>query len=99
MQKVPAGGRGALPRGRHAGREALRELGCLNCHTYLGTGGAYLGAPDLTAIGTKNRASTFQIDHLKNPRGVNPGSPIFASLGKEKLDQIAFFLAHAKGVK
>ena len=58
-----------------------------------------LGAPDLTAIGSRNLGIHFQIKHLKCPSCVNPGSPMppFASLGDERLRQLAIFLEASKG--
>jgi menaquinol-cytochrome c reductase cytochrome b/c subunit len=91
-----AGNKGAL-----AGADLFAESGCVSCHTYLGTGSSNLGAPDLSAEGAKNKGVQFQIDHLKCPSCVNPGSPMpaFAALGDERLRQIAIFLEASKGPK
>ncbi|HEV7134404.1 MAG TPA: hypothetical protein VGN27_11805 [Gaiellaceae bacterium] len=90
-EKLPAA---ALP-----GAKLFAVSGCTACHTYLGTGGAQLGAPDLTAIGTRNLGVQFQINHLKCPSCVNAGSPMpkFASLGDARLKQLALFLEASKG--
>ncbi len=84
-----------------AGAKLFAQSGCLNCHTYLGDGGAQLGAPELTAEGAKNKGIEFQIAHLKCPACVNPGSPMpsFASFSDENLKQIATFLEASKGPK
>jgi menaquinol-cytochrome c reductase cytochrome b/c subunit len=84
-----------------AGATLFAESGCLNCHTYLGTGSHNLGAPDLTAEGTKGKGVKWQVDHLKCPSCVNPGSPMpsFAALGNENLTKIATFLEASKGAK
>jgi hypothetical protein len=37
------------------GARIFAQVGCLNCHTYLGDGTQNLGAPDLTAIGRETR--------------------------------------------
>ena len=37
------------------GATLFAESGCLNCHTYLGTGSSNLGAPDLSAEGAKGQ--------------------------------------------
>jgi menaquinol-cytochrome c reductase cytochrome b/c subunit len=73
--------------------------GCTACHTYDGAGGSNLGAPDLTDIGSRNLGIQFQINHLKCPSCVNAGSPMppFASLGEERLHQLAVFLEASKG--
>jgi mono/diheme cytochrome c family protein len=84
-----------------AGANLFAESGCTNCHTYLGTGSSNLGAPDLSSEGAKNKGIKFQIDHLKCPSCVNPGSPMpaFASLGDQRLRQLATFLEASKGPK
>ena len=71
----------------------------MNCHTYLGAGGKNLGAPDLTAEGSKNKGTKFQIDHLKCPACRNPGSPMpgFGGLGENRLKLLAAFLESSKG--
>jgi mono/diheme cytochrome c family protein len=84
-----------------AGARLFAESACTNCHTYLGTGSSNLGAPDLSAEGAKKKGIQFQIDHLKCPSCVNPGSPmpVFASLGDERLRRLATFLEASKGGK
>jgi mono/diheme cytochrome c family protein len=84
-----------------AGANLFAESGCVSCHTYLGTGSSNLGAPDLSAEGAKGKGIQFQIDHLKCPSCVNPGSPmpVFASLGEDNLHQLATFLEASKGSK
>jgi ubiquinol-cytochrome c reductase cytochrome b subunit/menaquinol-cytochrome c reductase cytochrome b/c subunit len=83
------------------GAEIFAQVGCVQCHTYLGAGSANLGAPDLTDEGTKGRGIRFQIDHLKCPSCETPGSqmPPFASLGDENLRKVAVFLEASKGPK
>jgi menaquinol-cytochrome c reductase cytochrome b/c subunit len=84
-----------------AGANLFAESACVACHTYLGTGSTNLGAPDLSAEGAKNKGIQFQIDHLKCPSCVNPGSPMppFAALGEENLRALATFLEASKGPK
>jgi mono/diheme cytochrome c family protein len=84
-----------------AGANLFAESGCTNCHTYLGTGSSNAGAPDLSDEGGKNKGIRFQIDHLKCPSCVNPGSamPAFSSLGDQRLRQLATFLEASKGGK
>jgi mono/diheme cytochrome c family protein len=88
-----------LPPAAVPGAKLFAESGCTSCHTYLGTGSSNLGAPDLTAIGTKNLGIDFQIRHLKCPSCVTPGSPMpkFESLGEKRLHQLAVFLEASKG--
>jgi menaquinol-cytochrome c reductase cytochrome b/c subunit len=84
-----------------AGANLFAESGCTNCHTYLGTGSSNLGAPDLSDEGSKGKGIQFQIDHLKSPSSVTPGSPMppFAALGEKRLRQLAIFLEASKGPK
>jgi quinol---cytochrome c reductase cytochrome c subunit, bacillus type len=84
-----------------AGANLFAESACVSCHTYLGTGSSNLGAPDLSAEGAKGKGVQFQIDHLKCPSCVNPGSPMpsFASLGEDNLRKLAAFLEASKGPK
>jgi quinol---cytochrome c reductase cytochrome c subunit, bacillus type len=81
------------------GAELFAESGCLTCHTYLGTGSSNLGAPDLSAEGSKGKGIEFQIRHLKCPSCETPGSPMppFADLPEENLRQLATFLEASKG--
>jgi hypothetical protein len=82
-----------------AGAKLFATVGCLNCHTYLGSGNHNLGAPDLSAEGAKGRGIFFQIAHLKCPSCVNKGSPMppFASQGNANLTKLAIFLEASKG--
>ena len=84
-----------------AGAKLFASSGCTACHTYLGTGSSNLGAPDLTEEGSKNKGIQFQIDHLKCPSCVNPGSPMpsFKSFSDADLKKIATFLEASKGSK
>ena len=88
-----------LPANAVPGAKLFAVAGCTACHTYLGTGSSNLGAPDLTQIGTRNLGIQFQINHLKCPSCVNPGSPMpkFESLGDKRLRQLAIFLEASKG--
>jgi menaquinol-cytochrome c reductase cytochrome b/c subunit len=88
-----------LPDEALPGARIFAQLTCLNCHSYLGTGGGFPGAPDLTEEGTKNRGIEWQIGHLQNPAEFSPGSPMpsFAALTDEQLRQLAVFLEASKG--
>jgi hypothetical protein len=81
------------------GAKIFAQAGCLGCHTYLGAGSPNLGAPDLSAEGAKGRGEEFQINHLKCPSCVTPGSPMppFTSFTDEQYHQLATFLEESKG--
>jgi menaquinol-cytochrome c reductase cytochrome b/c subunit len=84
-----------------AGAKLFAQIGCLNCHTYNGSGAGNLGAPDLSAEGAKGRGIKFQIAHLKCPSCVRAGSPMpsFALQGAVNLQALATFLEASKGGK
>ncbi len=88
-----------LPPSAVPGAKLFATAGCTACHTYLGAGGSNLGAPDLSAIGTRHLGIATQIKHLMNPSSVTPGSPMpsFASLGSTRLHELAVFLEASKG--
>ena len=90
-----------LPPQAVPGAKLFATSGCLNCHTYNGAGGSQLGAPDLSAEGSKNKGIAFQIAHLKCPSCVNKGSPMpsFADFGEANLRKLAIFLEASKGPK
>ena len=88
-----------LPPSAVPGVKLFAVAGCTACHTYDGAGGQNLGAPDLTEIGNRHLGIATQIKHLQNPSSVTPGSPMppFASLGTQRLHQLAVFLEASKG--
>jgi mono/diheme cytochrome c family protein len=88
-----------LPPDAVPGAHLFAVAGCTACHTYLGSGGSNLGAPDLSAIGTRHLGIPTQIKHLEDPPSVTPGSPMppFKSLGLARLTQLAKFLEASKG--
>ena len=84
-----------------AGATLFAQSGCLTCHVYTGSGGANVGAPELTAEGAKGRGIDWQIKHLECPSCVVPGSPMpaFKALGADNLKKLATFLEASKGAK
>ncbi|HEY4348659.1 MAG TPA: c-type cytochrome [Gaiellaceae bacterium] len=102
VTKIPEWGKAE---GFTGNKEAIRgatlfaSVGCANCHTYNGAGSSNLGAPDLTDEGSRRKGVAFQIAHLKDPAGVNAGSPMpsFASQGAANLKALATFLEASKG--
>ena len=90
-----------LPPSARPGALLFAQVGCLNCHTYLGTGGGFKGAPDLGAEGRKHRGVSWQIRHLNCPQCVDPGSPMpeFRPLGAKRIRALAIFLEASKGGK
>jgi menaquinol-cytochrome c reductase cytochrome b/c subunit len=80
------------------GAELFAESGCTNCHIYLGSGVANVGAPDLSDVG--NRMDQAQIKaYVANPRDFgNQVMPVYGNqLSDQQLDQIAAFLEASKG--
>jgi menaquinol-cytochrome c reductase cytochrome b/c subunit len=88
-----------LPEEVRPGAELVAGLGCLQCHTYLGTGSANFGAPELGEIGAQEGKSVDYFQrYVANPGefGNNIMRP-YADQGEERLRQIAEFLAASKG--
>ena len=88
-----------LPSRAVPGARLFATVGCTACHTYAGSGGSNLGAPDLSAIGRHHLGIRLQVEHLRCPSCVTPGSPMppFRSLGRKRLHQLAVFLEASKG--
>src|SRR5438094_3845926 len=96
-----------------AGADVFAQAGCTSCHTYLGTGGGNLGAPDLSAEGTKgkgvNGLEAYVADPSKFGNTVMPKFGAFADipakdaqgkdLGISQLRALAIFLDASKGPK
>jgi len=86
------------------GATIFAQVGCQNCHTYLGTGTPNLGAPDLSAIGkTSNRGVQGFADYVADPSKFgNTVMPKFGGstgLGGENLKALGTFLDASKGSK
>jgi menaquinol-cytochrome c reductase cytochrome b/c subunit len=80
-----------------AGAELFAQSGCLNCHTYMGSGSGTLGAPDLTEIGQTNDAEYF-VRYLANPAQFgNTVMGSYSYLGQENLEALGVFLEASKG--
>ena len=96
-----------------AGAKVFAEGGFTSCHTYLGTGGGNLGAPDLSAEGSKGKGvqglESYVADPSKFGNTVMPQFGAFASirakdaqgkdLGISQLRALAIFLDASKGPK
>ena len=80
------------------GAQLFAESGCTNCHIYLGSGVANLGAPDLSDVGADQDAARLKA-YVANPRQFgNQVMPVYGeTLTDEQLDQIAAFLEASKG--
>jgi mono/diheme cytochrome c family protein len=80
------------------GAELFAELGCLQCHTYSGTGSSNLGAPDLTEIGAGDQGVDYFQRYVANPAAFgNDVMPPYQSQGEENLQRVAVFLAASRG--
>jgi menaquinol-cytochrome c reductase cytochrome b/c subunit len=80
-----------------AGARLFAETGCLQCHTYAGSGAGSLGAPDLTEVGQANDVEYF-VQYLSNPAQFgNTVMGSYAYLGEENLAALGAFLAASDG--
>ncbi len=87
-----------LPQEAEAGARLFAESSCLNCHIYLGSGAANLGAPELTEIGASNKGVDYFRQYVANPAKFgNQRMPAFQGLGDENLRNIGIFLDASKG--
>ncbi len=93
-----------LPDEAREGALIFAGTGCLQCHTYLGTGSANVGAPDLSDIGSQEgKDAAYFARYVANPRDfgndVMPqyGEEFGGSLNDQQLQQIGAFLAASKG--
>jgi menaquinol-cytochrome c reductase cytochrome b/c subunit len=95
LEGVPPGQAETLVR---EGAELFAELGCLQCHTYRGTGSANLGAPELTEIGAGDQGVDYFQRYVANPSEFgNTIMPPYASQGEDSLQRVAVFLAASRG--
>jgi menaquinol-cytochrome c reductase cytochrome b/c subunit len=80
------------------GAEIFAQVGCLQCHIYLGEGSANVGAPELSDIGSSGRDADYYADYVANPAEFgNTVMPPFENLGEENLRKVGVFLEESKG--
>jgi menaquinol-cytochrome c reductase cytochrome b/c subunit len=87
-----------------AGARIFAQVGCTQCHTYLGAGTSNLGAPDLSSIGkTSNRGVQGFADYVADPSKFgNTVMPKFGGptgLGDANLQRLGEFLQASQGPK
>jgi ubiquinol-cytochrome c reductase cytochrome b subunit len=77
-----------------SGKNLFTSLGCIGCHSVLGTGGTI--GPDLSNEDQKNRSTDWIIQQLENSKSHNPKSimPSFAFLSKKQQLELVSFLLH-----
>ena len=80
-----------------AGERLFRNNGCTGCHKMNGVGAS--GGPDLTHEGQHQPDLQWQVEHLKNPAKMSPGSmmPSFARLKPDELKALAEYLVTRRG--
>jgi len=80
------------------GATLFAQIGCLNCHTYLGAGTPNLGAPDLSEIGASGQTAEEFSAYVANPAEFgNNVMPSYESQGEEVLRLLGIFLEESKG--
>jgi len=78
------------------GAKIFAQVGCAQCHQYLGVGSGNLGAPDLSDVGKDNRGADYFANYVSNPAQYgNNVMPPYAGLGEENLQQLGAFRAGA----
>src|SRR6266540_3661504 len=78
------------------GAKIFAQVGCLQCHTYLGSGSSNVGAPDLSAIGKTQNKDFFKRYVADPSKFGNNVMPKFENLGEDNLDKLGQFLAESK---
>jgi cytochrome c2 len=78
------------------GAKIFAQVGCLQCHTYLGSGSSNVGAPDLSAIGKTQNKDFFKTYVADPSQFGNNVMPQFKNLGEDNLDKLAQFLSESK---
>jgi hypothetical protein len=81
------------------GAQIFAQVGCLNCHTYLGDGTSNVGAPDLSEIGRAgHRNAQGFAAYVSDPSKFgNQVMPRFEDLGQRNLLALGEFLQASKG--
>ncbi|MHB1686084.1 MAG: cytochrome b N-terminal domain-containing protein [Ignavibacteriaceae bacterium] len=74
------------------GKQLFTSLGCVGCHTVMGTGGTV--GPDLSNEIQKGRTKEWLIAQIQNSKSHNPTSimPAFSFLKVDQLNQLVAFL-------
>lgn len=82
-----------------SGAKIFAQVGCLQCHTYLGTGSSNLGAPDLSAIGKDSSRSVAGFAaYVADPSKFGDDvMPHFKALGRAHLLELGAFLDASGG--
>ena len=90
---------GGFSQGEREGAEIYAQVGCLQCHIYLGSGSANVGAPELSNYGADAARSVEETArYIANPAQFgNTVMPSFANLGEENLRKVAQFLEASQG--
>jgi menaquinol-cytochrome c reductase cytochrome b/c subunit len=80
------------------GAEIFAQVGCLQCHVYLGSGSANVGAPELSNFGESGQSVEATAQYIANPAEFgNNVMPAFENLGEENLNAVATFLSESDG--
>ena len=84
-----------------AGALIFAQVGCMNCHTYLGAGNLNSGGQDKSSIGkTSNRGVAGFAAYVSEPSKFgNNVMPPWSDLGRDNLLKLGAFLEASKGPK
>ncbi len=91
-QSSPQEHRATDPRRIEIGSRLFESNNCQTCHRFGGAGGTM--GPDLTHEARRHSEIAWQVEHLKDPGKVVPGStmPSFSGLRPAELNDLAVFL-------
>lgn len=76
---------------RPDGAEIFKREGCINCHSFRGTGGS--AGPELTAV-TKRRTDAWIRRQIRDPKSHNLGTmmPSFTHLSRKEISVLIKYL-------
>ena len=87
-----------LPVGAARGAGLFAKIGCLSCHTYLGSGARKRGVPNLSRAGSTGRTAAWFQRYVARPYTFgNTLMPTYADLEANQLRSLAAFLAASRG--
>jgi mono/diheme cytochrome c family protein len=86
-----------LPAAAARGAALFARIGCLSCHTYLGSGHRRVGGRDLSRIGRSGRTAQAFAAYVARPYSSgNTQMPSYIDLRADQLQRLAAFLAASR---
>lgn len=76
----------------YKGQALFQSLGCIGCHSVMGSGGS--AGPDLSNEASRGRSRQWLIQQIQNPMSHDPNTimPAFSSLSSQEVNQLVDYL-------